>query len=152
MGELTNKELMAGNYVLCHDHGWNSDGTIWEEDKICTVVEVNERHLSLAYNNDGVKEEDKFEISECEGIPITVDVLEKIGFEPFIAGQLLWNKCKDFVVTIVPDISNLPNSTHRCLVGIRNVYTNAKIALDYLHELQNALSICGIKEEIEWRE
>lgn len=82
-------------------------------------------------------------------IPLTKDILAKIGFEPFIAGQMLWNKSKDFVVTVMPDLSTCPNSEHRCLVGIRNGYTDAKIALDYLHELQNALRICGIKEEIE---
>lgn len=82
-------------------------------------------------------------------IPLTKDILAKIGFEPFIAGQMLWNKSKDFVVTVMPDLSTYPNSEHRCLVGIRNGYTDAKIALDYLHELQNALRICGIKEEIE---
>lgn len=88
---------------------------------------------------------------EDEGEPITLtkDILSMIGFKPFIAGQMLWNKSEDFIVTVLPDLSIYPNSEHRCLVGIRNGYTNAKIALDYLHELQNALRICGINEEIE---
>lgn len=146
MGELTNKELMVGNYVLCHDHGWYSDGTVWKEDKICTVMEINKRHLSLAYNNDGVIEVDDFKISECEGIPITVDVLEKIGFRHFILGQMVCEgKEKDQVVTIITDTRVFPNCSHKCLCGIFNGYTNAKVGVTYLHELQNALTVCGIE-------
>lgn len=138
---------MVGNYVLCHDHGWYTDGTTWEADRICKVVQVNEIYLTLAYDDDGDRETGNFKISECEGIPITVDILEKIGFRQFVLGQWLYMcKEKDQAVTIVPDISNLPNSKHRCLVGIGNGYTNAKIALDYLHELQNAFRVCGIEE------
>lgn len=92
------------------------------------------------------------EIDNCAiPIPLTKDILARLGFEPFIEGQMLWNKSKDFIVTVIPDFSGYPNSMHRCLVGIKNGYTNAKIALDYLHELQNAIRICGIKEEIEWQ-
>ena len=35
------------------------------------------------------------------------------------------------------------------LVAIKDRYTNAKIAITYVHELQHALRLCGIEKEIE---
>jgi len=84
-----------------------------------------------------------------EAKEITIEILEKNGFKPFIAGQyVLPMENKEIFVCIAP-IEGLPNTNGTWLVAIKNGYTSAKIAITYVHELQQALSLCGVDKKIE---
>ena len=83
-----------------------------------------------------------------EAKEITLEILEKNGFKPFIAGQyVLPMENKEILVCIVP-IKGLPNANGEWLVAIKKGYTDARIAITYAHELQQALHLCRINKEI----
>ena len=80
---------------------------------------------------------------------ITTEIIEKNGFKPFIAGQyVLPIENKEIFVCIAP-MEGLPNANSKWLVAIKNGYTDAKIAIIYVHELQQALTLCGVDKTIE---
>ena len=80
---------------------------------------------------------------------ITIEILEKNGFKKFIAGQyVLPMENKDVFVVISP-LKELPDANGKWLVAIKNGYTDAKIAITYAHELQQALTLCGVDKKIE---
>jgi len=80
---------------------------------------------------------------------ITIEILEKNGFKPFIAGQyVLPMENKENFVCIIP-IVGLPNANDEWLVTIKKGYTYARIAITYAHELQQALTLCGVDKKIE---
>ena len=80
---------------------------------------------------------------------ITLEILEKNGFKKFVAGQyVLPMENKEIFVCIAP-MEGLPNANGKWLVAIKKNYTDAKIAITYVHELQQALTLCGIDKKIE---
>lgn len=80
---------------------------------------------------------------------ITVEILEKNGFKKFVAGQyILPMENKENFVCIIP-IVGLPNANDEWLVTIKKGYTDARIAITYAHELQQALTLCGVDKKIE---
>ncbi len=80
---------------------------------------------------------------------ITVELIEKNGFKKFIAGQyILPMENKEVYVCIAP-MEGLPNANGTWLVAIKNGYTDAKIVITYVHELQQALTLCGVDKTIE---
>ena len=81
---------------------------------------------------------------------ITVELIEKDGFKKFVAGQyILPMENKEAFVCIAP-MAGLPNANGKWLVAIKNGYTDAKIAITYVHELQQALILCGVDKKIEF--
>lgn len=100
---------------------------------------------------DGIIETTHNEFSNIElvePIPLTPEILEKNGFKKFIAGQyILPMENKEIFVCITP-MEGLPNANGKWLVVIKNGYTDVKIPITYIHELQHALKLCGIKKEI----
>lgn len=82
-----------------------------------------------------------------EAKEITIEILEKSGFVKYIAGQYVLPKMTgEIFVSIVP---RLPNVNGKWLVAIKNGYTDAKIVITYVHELQQALTLCGVAKKIE---
>lgn len=82
---------------------------------------------------------------------ITIELIEKNGFKKFIAGQhVLPVENKEICVCIAP-MKGLPNANGKWLVAIKNGYTHARIAITYVHELQQALSLCGVDKTIEYK-
>ncbi len=80
---------------------------------------------------------------------ITIELIEKNGFKKFIAGQyILPMENKEIFVCITPMVG-LPNTNDKWLVAIKKGYTDAKIAINYVHELQQALTLCGVDKKIE---
>ena len=80
-------------------------------------------------------------------IPLTQEILEKNGFVKFVVSQYTLPNCSAGV--ILTKIEEMPSANGKWLVAIKKGYTDAKIAITYVHELQHALKICGIKKEIE---
>ena len=80
---------------------------------------------------------------------ITTEIIEKNGFKKFVAGQyILPIENKEIFVCITP-MNGLPNANGEWLVAIKNGYTDAKIVITYAHELQQALTLCGVDKTIE---
>ena len=80
---------------------------------------------------------------------ITIEIIEKNGFKKFVAGQyILPMENKEIFVCIAPIAERL-NANGKWLVAIKNGYTDAKIAITYVHELQQALTLCGVDKKIE---
>ena len=78
---------------------------------------------------------------------ITIELIEKNGFKKYIAGQYILS-IGDCFVSLLP-MEGWPNANGTWLVTIINNYTNAKIAIIYVHELQQALTLCGVDKKIE---
>lgn len=80
---------------------------------------------------------------------ITKELIENNGFKEFSAGlYVLPMDDKDVYLNIF-SINRLPNANGAWLVTIKNGYTNAMIAITYVHELQQALTLCGVDKKIE---
>lgn len=89
-------------------------------------------------------------ISLMEAKEITIELIKKNGFKKFIAGQyILPMENKEIFVSIIP-MKGLPNANGEWLVTIKKSYTDAKIAITYAHELQQALILCGVDKKIEF--
>ena len=117
---MEKKDLMIGDWVLL------TDGPA--------------RVISIA--QDGIYFEDKFGEGICsfdkiQPIPLTAEILEKNGFVynaiPFVDG---WEQ---FGLTLYRG-----GNGYRIDCGI-----NVSLIIDYIHQIQNALRLCGIEKEIE---
>ena len=84
-----------------------------------------------------------------EAIKLTAEILEKNGFVKYIGGQYVLPKMVGRILVSVTPMAGLPNSNGTWLAAIKNAYTDAKIAITYVHELQQALTLCGVDKKIE---
>lgn len=82
-----------------------------------------------------------------EAKEITIEILEKNGFVNFVVNQYTLPNCSAGVV--LAKMGGLPNANGKWLVAIKNGYTDAKIVITYVHELQQALTLCGVDKTIE---
>jgi len=82
-----------------------------------------------------------------EAKEITIEILEKNGFVKFISSQFTLPNCSAGV--ILTTLKGMPNANGEWLVAIKKDYTDAKIAITYVHELQQALTLCGVDKKIE---
>lgn len=82
-------------------------------------------------------------------IPLTSEILEKNGFKKFVAGSYIIPSKGEENFTCITPMEKMPNANGKWLVAIKNGYTDVKIPITYIHELQHALRICGIEKEIE---
>lgn len=127
-GNMRATELMIGDWVLINGTQRKIeaidgvDGEIMADDELYTLAE------------DRYHSEDK-----AEGVPLTPEILENNEFEKF----------GDYY-----DIPNDPSLTIKAvsdtyIIGhLINGYFEGFISLDYVHELQHALRLCGIEKEI----
>ena len=87
-----------------------------------------------------------------EAKEITIEILEKNGFKKFIAGQYIlpnFAMHEKQHVNIAP-MTELINSDRKVwLLSIKDADTDTKIAVTYVHELQRALTFCGVYKKIE---
>lgn len=87
---------------------------------------------------DGLDWQDGDEISWIEPIPLTPEILEKNGFkrsEVFVE----WKYENYNVYMIYKPFPYLKIETEECIVAF---------PCEYIHQLQNALRLCGIEKEI----
>lgn len=75
---------------------------------------------------------------------ITVEILEKNGFKKFIGAQYILPMDNEKVFVCIA-----PYANGEWLLAIKNGYTDAGIAINFAHELQQALTLCGIDKKIE---
>lgn len=76
-------------------------------------------------------------LCECKTIPLTKEILEKNGFVE-----------KDFYSELIVGDFRILCDLHNVCV-YHNEHVNLDIPIEYLHELQHAMRICGIEKTIE---
>ena len=141
-------ELMIGDWVHMKAHR----GFEAQDIKVETIPDASSDthygHIGAFPTSEDMDFRD-IEDTFLEPIQLTIEILEKNGFSKFIAGQYLCaNKEEDWFVLVMPGLHTAPNSKHRFLASCKHIYTDAKIAINYVHELQHALRLCGINKEI----
>lgn len=139
------KYLMVGDWIIFHDSGYASDGTTWEENRVCQIDGIDEDVRVKWYDESGCKE-DCPHVSTVllSPIPLTPENLEKIGFESqHNVGYVLEHYDDN---TIIVD---LWNHTLKILMNYKVVFEKEYFDTIPLHELQHALKLCGIEKEIE---
>lgn len=123
---ISTKDLMIGNWVK------NDLGEIQQ------VVEIhNDEKIMLAYN-------DFYSADELEPIPITTEILEK-NFQEFLPGINLMYKLKGPYCAM--------NEDEQWVFGLvkvdgENSTRYPLVKISFVHQLQNALRLCGIEHEI----
>lgn len=133
-------ELMVGNWVLIN----GTPRKIQAVDGVDDEIMANDELYTLA--EDRYHSEDK-----VEGVPITPEILEKNGFLKQ-AGEIwefdIFLEDKKFVSMIVWRRDYVtPNLSVRSFTLQYGSYSRRNV--NYVHELQNALRLCGIEKEIE---
>jgi hypothetical protein len=84
-----------------------------------------------------------------EAKEITIEILEKNGFKPFIAGQYVLPMDSKEIFVGIAQMEGLPNANGKWMVAIKNGYTDAKIIINSTDELVQALTLCGVDKTIE---
>lgn len=123
---ISAKDLMIGNWVK------NDLGEIQQ------VVEIHDdKKIMLAYN-------DFYSADELEPIPLTPEILEK-NFQEFLPGINLMYKLKGPYCAM--------NEDGQWVFGLvrvdgENSTRYPLVKISFVHQLQNALQLCGIEHEI----
>lgn len=131
-------EISVGDWVYCTF-----------SDKPCKVLGIEEYEDTDYANVKVTNVVGAKDIASLTPIPLTVELLEKNDFVKFIAGQHILSKRDDnYFLSIFTDLSTAPNSNGKMAVCVKNGYTDTKIAITYLHELQHVLKLCGINKEL----
>lgn len=127
-------ELMVGDYVYNHRN--------WE----CPIVEIHKNSALVIAKHYG---EEEFLLSDLRPIPLTPEILEKNGFEKVYDKYKLpnyrikWNGYTDLYFTVFTGVDGYWNP-----IGLNVITGGIPATVDYVHQLQNALRLCGINHEI----
>lgn len=81
------------------------------------------------------------DISNFQPIPLTIEILEKNGFEKINTKTRLSLECSNFYFGYY--------STNHMTVYNKNTGTLIHKVFKYVHELQHAIVLCGIEKEIK---
>ena len=145
-------DLMVGDLVSITTY----PGTRYEETDIETVTMVNECGAITLFDGsgDGLYNESMEEV-RIEPIPLTPEIMKKNGFEEIdltkIGGEfydafyILRGK-RAGIEHAIFQLSRMRGNSKRWQVatGSRDVV----IVINYVHELQHALKLCGIDKQI----
>ena len=137
--KLDIKDLMVGDWVIVLD---SYDGPC----KIETLGEVD-------VDTDGL---DEVEYDRLRPIPITPEILEKNGFEEmpkdkFGRREYCYAEFLTDIETIDVSLTeNKSNPKYNWTINISNpAVFSGRGFINYVHELQHALRLCGVDKEIE---
>ena len=150
---MTREELMIGDIVDVHRCECVADGGHFQEwDEYGKVVSITEYYITIKY----IGREEDYDFEDVNGedinpIPLTREILEKNGF-------VKYNEVSDTPPYDQDEEGNMYYSykgEHKFWGWWQpnNVYlipVNAMVDLEieYVHELQHALRLCGINKEI----
>jgi hypothetical protein len=81
---------------------------------------------------------------------ITLETIKKNGFIQILAMQYMLPMGDKQIFVCIAPIAERLNANGKWLVAIKNGYTDARIAITYVHELQQALTLCGVDKKIEF--
>jgi hypothetical protein len=142
--ELSCKDLMIGDWVIFHDSGYTSDGTTWEENRVCQIDSIDEDVRVKWYDESGY-EEDWPHVSTMllSPIPLTPEILGKNRFFPYDKESKVYRWEYNEYVYINADFE-----TEEPFVAVHNTCYHATPYCRYVHQLQHAMLLCGIEKEI----
>lgn len=127
-------DLMIGDWVMLID---DKTGKPYKKAMITHIDSIHERIAAKTTTNTFVAWSTKY----VEPIPLTSKILKKNRFEAI----------DDY------DYYGVPNDPSLTIATVANTFIighliddnfEGFIALDYVHDLQHALKLCGIKDEI----
>lgn len=129
------KDLMIGDWVECvdstHKEKVYAQIDAIEEGQTCILVRLDNRNWFL-------------DISFIKPIPLTPEILVKNGFEIVYDKYKLPNYRTDFYFTVFTGVDGYWNP-----VDLGVMIGGVPATLDYVHQLQQVLRLCGIDKEIE---
>ena len=111
------------------------------------IVRVHEIKQSCIYTEDN-----GYEYSEVESISLTPEILEKNGFKPQIPQNHIETvyACQDVSKAVAAELYALWSYRDGSFYLLLRVDGKDMVRMDvhYIHQLQHALRLCGIKKEI----
>ena len=129
------KELMIGDWVYYkNDNKYHQISSVNMQRDGSVLIAI-ENDLSFDYM--------------FEPISLTPEILEKNGFEKVYDKYKLpnyrikWNSYTDLYFTVFTGVDGYWNP-----IGLNVITGGIPATVDYVHQLQNALRLCGIKKEI----
>lgn len=127
------KDLMTGDYV---QHKRTKE-VIW-------IFEIDADRNVINNEPDGYCSEKNIFIDDIEPIPLTPEILEKNGFihDDDNDNKYYWNW------GVIDNCISYDNETNTIRVFHALGHLAFVHLLSYVHELQHALRLCGIKKEI----
>ncbi len=126
-------ELMVGDYVYNHRN--------WE----CPIVEIHKNSAVVIARHYG---EEEFFLSDLRPIPLTEEILKKNGFDtsdPEVKQYHFTEDGQSYHFSLRQMYNQKDNKPNGYSFYAFSVLT----IIDYVHQLQHALRLCGIDKEIE---
>lgn len=137
------EELMIGDWVIVHRIECVGDGGQFQEWKqIGYITRINEDTVYVMF--DKQKEDwEEIDVKDIHPIPLTPEILEKNGFEVDEKNEnmLKWRW------SVIDDCISYDKSTGMVRIFYPSGLVFVKI-LEFVHELQHALRLCGITKNI----
>jgi hypothetical protein len=128
--ELTSKDLMVGDWVICYHPSRQQSFERVSVGLLHTMQEQEYGHIK----------EDSPLFRIVEPIPLTPEILEKNGLDNDPLGCFFdEDKYREF------EISSIYGDIYWSI----NYNEYGILQLEYVHQLQHALRLCGINKEIE---
>ena len=85
-----------------------------------------------------------------EPIPLTTEILEKNGFEKTWQDNFVYdNEDIGLIITFHPKETNYTNGIYDYIDIEKGCVTITEMPIEFVHQLQHALRLCGIEKEIE---
>lgn len=146
------KELMLGDWIVVHDHGWNSDGTEWNADVSAKITDIGDGGICAENGGD---EWLNMEYGRIDPVPLTREILEKNGFYYckrtggcYLYTTISYGNWDAEVVLFDVNSEYRNNQLHIGSPDDSDTFLHL-MECNYVHELQHALRLCGIEKEIE---
>lgn len=106
------------------------------------VQEIHSGHVMLDYN-------DLYDYDEIEPVPLTPEILERNGFEKLSEGIFLLEDLEDnYWVKFYSKDTNYTCGVYDYIDLDCGCISIREMPIEYVHELQNALRLCGIENKI----
>ena len=132
---MDSKSLMIGDWVQ-NPLGWKAQ--VQSIRYVNTIKDEWEWLVKIGINNETFQ--DNLSLNEIGAIPLTAEILEKNGFTRLGTDYIL--KDRHFGLSNPSTPSNyLDNYWLRVSIKV--------VRIEFVHELQHALNLCGIEKDIE---
>lgn len=144
---MLQEELMIGDWVF-------KDVNYDEEDPMYSRVDYQPFQIENGEDINLAIESNCFgDAGVYKPIPITPEILEKNGFKKFdfrnIEGQHEWSWWIDTQTSVTLwTRASSDNPENGWMVRIESPVVSFCIKIEYIHQLQHALKLCGINKEI----
>lgn len=140
-------ELMIGDWVLCDTNAqsdYEFDNVNYQPYQI-----KNGEDIDYACETNMIGDADVY-----QPILLTAEILEHNGFKKFnfedIEGSHKWTWWHDMQTFVSLWYRELKDDTKEgWMLRIESPFTSSRTKIDYVHELQHAMRLCGIDHKIE---